>query len=236
MRYSLVIREVKMDYLIVFMEGIITFVSPCILPMIPLYIAYFAGDGRNTEESNMKILINAIGFVIGFTLVFTLLGTAAGSFGEIVRENIILVNKVGGILLILFGLNYMEVLQIGLLQRTKKIKLNIKPVKFMSSILFGFIFAFGWTPCVGTFLGAALMLAARSANSMKGMFMLLTYSIGLGIPFIISALLIHQLKGTFDLIKRHYKVINYISGAMLILMGLALFTGYFNKILAFFTI
>jgi len=225
-----------MDYLIVFIEGIITFISPCILPMIPLYIAYFAGTKADVDGNNSKALINAIGFVIGFTIVFTLLGTAAGSFGKIVKENIKLVSRIGGGLLILFGLNYIEVLKIDILQRTKRIKINIKSFSFMSSMLFGFIFAFGWTPCLGAFLGSALMLATHTADSMKGTLMLLSYSLGLGIPFIMAALLINQLKGTFDFIKRHYKVINYISGLMLIIIGVAMVTGYFNTVLSFFTI
>ena len=236
MRTQILRKGYEMDYLIVFVEGIITFISPCILPMIPLYIAYFAGVKDNAEGSSTKTLMSAIGFVLGFTIVFTLLGTAAGSFGKIVKENMGLVSKVGGVLLVLFGLNYMDVLKIGLLQKTKRIKVDIKSFNFLSSVLFGIIFAFGWTPCVGAFLGSALMLAANGADAAKGMFMLFTYSIGLGIPFIISALLINQLKGTFDFIKRHYKMINYSSGFLLIIIGFAMITGYFNKLLSFFTI
>lgn len=224
-----------MDYLIVLLEGIITFVSPCILPMLPLYISYFAGNEEDAQTGSTRTLINAIGFVIGFTIVFTLLGTAAGSFGKIVRENIQLFNRIGGGVLIVFGLNYMGILEISLLQRTKRLRHNIKSFKFISSLLFGFIFAFGWTPCVGAFLGSALMLAAHSTDTIKGTLMLLTYSIGLGIPFIMSALLINQLKGTLDFIKRYYKVINYISGMLLILIGLMMMLGYLNTLLAFFT-
>lgn len=224
-----------MEYIIVFIEGIITFVSPCILPMLPIYIAYFAG-GEEKEGSSRKVIANAMGFVIGFTLIFTLLGTAAGSIGEVLKANSSLISRLGGIVLILFGLNYMEVLKIGFLQQTKRIGVKVRPIKFISSVLFGFIFAFGWTPCIGTFLGSALMLAASSVSSSKGALMLLMYSCGLGLPFIFSALLINQFKSTFDWIKKHYRVINLSSGIILIVIGLAMITGYFNALLALFQI
>lgn len=225
-----------MAYLILFMEGIITFISPCILPMLPIYISYFVGDDRNNDGDNKRILINALGFVLGFTIIFTLLGVLAGTFGRFIKSHFTLVNIIGGSIMILFGLNYMEVFRIPLLQRSKKINVEMKSLKFISSVLFGMVFSIGWTPCVGTFLGSALMLAANSQETMKGTFMLLSYSIGLGVPFILSAILINQLKSTFNFIKRHYKTINIISGLFLIAIGLAMMTGYLNKLLSFLTL
>ncbi len=225
-----------MAYLILFMEGIITFISPCILPMLPIYISYFVGDDTTNDGNNKRILINALGFVLGFTIIFTLLGVLAGTFGRFVKSHFTLVNIIGGSIMILFGLNYMEVFRIPLLQRSKKINVEIKSLKFISSILFGMVFAIGWTPCVGTFLGSALMLAANSQETMKGTFMLLSYSIGLGVPFILSALLINQLKSTFNFIKQNYKIINFISGLFLIIIGIAMMTGYLNKLLSFLTL
>lgn len=227
-----------MDYFISFLEGIITFISPCILPMLPIYISYFMGDNKENEErNNNKALMNSIGFVIGFSIIFTLLGAAAGSFGVFIQKYIKTFNVIAGALLIMFGLNYIGILKINILQRSFKLKNknNLNNLNLTASILFGMIFAVGWTPCVGTFLGSALMLAANSQDSVRGTFMLLSYSLGLGIPFIISAILIETLKGTFKFIKKNYKIINTISGILLILIGIFMMTGYLNKLLSLLT-
>lgn len=223
-----------MNYLILFMEGIITFISPCILPMLPIYITYFMGG---EEGGKRKALINAIGFVIGFSVVFTILGAAAGTFGAFIKSYMKFFNIIAGTVLLIFGLNYIGIIKIGLLQRSfgLKDKTKIKRLNLGSSILFGMIFAIGWTPCVGTFLGSALMIAASSQHIIQGVMMLLTYSLGLGIPFILSAMLIDSLKGTFSFIKRNYRVINIISGVFLVIIGVMMMTGYLNTILQLLT-
>lgn len=221
-----------MDYLLSFFEGVITFISPCMLPMLPIYISYFAG---NNDEKNIKhkTILNAIGFVLGMMLVFVLLGVLAGSFGKLIKQNQTVFNVVGGLVLIIFGLNYMELLKFKFLNNTKRLQLHVKSFGFLSSFLFGIIFSIGWTPCVGAFLGSALLLAANSHDSLKGMMMLTLYSLGLGIPFIISALLIDSLKKTFLFIKKHYKIINIISGLCLIVIGLFMMFGLLNLLLSF---
>lgn len=219
-----------MQYLILFLEGIITFISPCILPMLPIYISYFIGS----EDKNKKsALINSLGFVIGFTIIFTLLGLGASTLGIIIKQYMNIFNFVGGVILVIFGLSYMEIIRIGFLQRQFKLKYTVNKLGFSKSIIFGFIFAIGWTPCVGTFLGSALMIASQSSYIIEGFIMLLVYSLGLGIPFVISALLIDSLKSTFDFIKRNYKIINNISGICLIVIGISMMTGYLGKILLF---
>ncbi|WP_411170384.1 cytochrome c biogenesis CcdA family protein [Clostridium sp. MB05] len=224
-----------MNYFILFLEGIITFISPCILPMLPIYISYFMGSNENDKEN--KALINSIGFVIGFSIIFTVLGAAAGTFGAFIQRYMNVFNIVAGGLLVIFGLNYIGLFKIGILERSFKLKTksDLNNLNLRKSVLFGVIFAIGWTPCVGTFLGSALMIAASSQNSMEGIFMLLTYSLGLGIPFIISALLIESLKGAFTFIKRNYKTINIISGVLLILIGILMMTGYLNTLLGLLT-
>ena len=221
-----------MDYFILFLEGIITFISPCILPMIPIYISYFIGG-----DENNKSLINSIGFVIGFSVIFTILGAAAGTFGAFIQKYMQLFNIIAGVLLIIFGLNYIGIFKISFLERSFKLKnkADLNKLNLTSSILFGMIFAIGWTPCVGTCLGAALMIAASSQDTLKGILMLLSYSLGLGIPFIISALLIENLKGAFKFIKKNYKIINTISGILLILIGVMMMTGYLNLLLSWLT-
>ncbi|MEG1001809.1 cytochrome c biogenesis CcdA family protein [Clostridium sp.] len=224
-----------MNYLILFLEGIITFISPCILPMIPIYISYFMGS--NEENNKSRAFINSIFFVIGFAFIFTMLGGAIGTFGHLLKDNIKVFNIISGGILIVLGLNYIGILKIGILQRSFKMKTNVTEKKKgkASSLLFGMVFGIGWTPCVGPFLGSALMIAANSGGSTEGILMLLTYSLGLGIPFILSAILIDSLKNAFSFIKRNYKIINVISGLILIIVGIMMATGYLNLVLSVLT-
>ncbi len=217
-----------MQYLISFLEGIITFISPCLLPMLPIYISYFAGgEARSTR----KALSGALGFVLGFTLVFMLLGTLAGTLGSFLRTYQTAVNIVSGLVVIVFGLNFLGVLRINLFGGGRQ-HAAVRPVGFFSSLLFGFVFSLSWTPCVGAFLGSALMLASQQGSVLTGMLMLLAYSLGLGIPFILSAVLIDKLKSTFDWIKRNYKIINLVSGSLLILIGILMATGTLGRLLS----
>lgn len=213
-----------MHYIIAFLEGIITFISPCLLPMLPIYISFFAGQGKE-EEKKSQTLMNALGFVLGFTILFVIMGAFAGAIGSLFIKHHTLVNIISGGIVILFGLNFMEVIRLPYISTNHKIQLKNQGTGFFSSILFGIIFSIGWTPCVGAFLGSALMLAASSKESFKGILMLLCYSIGLGVPFIISALLLDRLKTTFQFIKKHYKIINFISGMLLIIVGVLMATG-----------
>lgn len=224
-----------MNYIILFLEGIITFISPCILPMVPIYISYFMGSNTDNGNNKNKGFINSLAFVIGFAFIFTLLGGMASKFGNLINEYMNIFNIISGILLIIFGLNYIGILKVNILQRTFRINNVLKSNSIISSLLFGFVFGVGWTPCVGPFLGSAMMFAANSSHTLQGVSMLLVYSLGLGIPFILSALLIDTLKSTFNFIKRNYKVINRISGTILIIIGVLMMTGYLNKVLALLT-
>lgn len=219
-----------MAYLLSFLEGIITFISPCLLPMLPVYILYFAG-GEAEEGKGKRTLVNALGFVLGFTIVFVALGAFMAGLGSLLQEHQTIVNLITGVIVVIFGLNFMGVLNIGLLNGTHKIQREVKQLGFFSAVLFGIVFSIGWTPCVGTFLGSALLMASQQGSVGKGIVMLLLYSMGLGIPFLISALLIDKLKGTFQFIKMHYQVINRVCGALLVLVGVAMMTGWMSRIL-----
>lgn len=217
-----------MQYLISFLEGIITFISPCLLPMLPIYISYFAGGG---QRSTKKTLTGAFGFVTGFTVMFVAMGALAGTVGSFFKEHQTIVNLVSGLVVICFGLNFLGVLKLNLFRGSSR-AVNTDNMGFFSAILFGFIFSIGWTPCVGAFLGSALMLASGQGHVMEGMLMLLVYSLGLGIPFILSAVLIDKLKATFDWIKRNYRMINRISGSLLIIIGILMATGMLGRLLS----
>lgn len=221
-----------MEYSISFLEGIITFISPCLLPMLPIYVSFFA----NGESDKKKSLYNAFGFVLGFSLIFIALGAFAGSIGYWLKRYQIVLNIVTGCIVVLFGLNFTGLLQINAMNQTKKIHLEVKEIHFFNALIFGMIFSIGWTPCVGTFLGSALMLASQKGSWLHGVLMLLCYSIGLGIPFIVSAILIDRLKSTFDFIKRHYPVINLVSGIFLIITGLLMMSGMLGYLLTILSI
>ena len=216
-----------MQYFISFLEGIITFISPCLLPMLPIYISYFAGGNiKNTK----KTLTSGFAFVLGFTTIFVTLGALAGTLGSFLKEYQTAVNIISGFIVIIFGLNYLGLLKIQLFNGNRK-NFNTDNLNFISSFLFGIIFSIGWTPCVGAFLGSALMLASQQGHALTGMLMLLAYSLGLGIPFIISAVLIQKLKTTFDFIKKNYSIINTVSGILLILVGIMMATGTLGRLL-----
>ena len=219
-----------MQYLISFLEGIITFISPCLLPMLPIYISYFAGG--NPEGRRRQSVKNAVGFILGFTLVFVILGAFAGTVGRFLQSHKTAVNIVTGGIVILFGLNFLGILNIKFLNRTHTHTANTANLGFFSSALFGIIFSVGWTPCVGAFLGSALMLASQQGSALQGVLLLLCYSLGLGIPFFMSAFLIDQLKNGFAVIKRHYTLINRICGAFLLLVGVMMATGTLGYLLS----
>ncbi|OXS26822.1 MAG: cytochrome C biogenesis protein ResB [Acetobacterium sp. MES1] len=222
-----------MDYFIAFLEGIITFISPCLLPMLPIYISYFAG--QTPGDNNRTVIINALGFVLGFTVIFVLLGAFAGKLGSVLIEYNTLINVVGGGVIILFGLNFLEILKIPFLNTNHQLNLKHSHTGFFSALLLGIVFSIGWTPCVGAFLGSALMMAASSGDTLHGILMLFSFSLGLGIPFVVSAILIERMKSTFDFIKRHYLIINRISGGLLVVIGLLMATGLLGTFLSLLT-
>ena len=216
-----------MEYLISFLEGVITFISPCLLPMLPIYISYFAGGG---ERSVARTLKGALGFVLGFTAVFVAMGALAGTIGGFLSKYQTLVNILCGTIVVIFGLSYLGVLKFRIF-RGRGHDLDTEDLGFFPAVLFGVVFSIGWTPCVGAFLGSALMLASQQGSMVQGILMLLCYSAGLGVPFLISAVLIDQLKGAFNWVKAHYDVINRVCGALLILVGIAMASGTLGRLL-----
>ena len=217
-----------MEYTIAFLEGIITFISPCLLPMLPIYISYFAGGG---ERSTKKTLSGALGFVSGFSVIFVAMGALAGTIGGFLREYRGAVNVISGLVVILFGLNFLGVFKMNLFRGGSK-AVNSRDMGFFPAMLFGMIFSLGWTPCVGAFLGSALMLASQQGHVVEGMLMLLCYSLGLGIPFLLSAVLIDYLKSAYNWIKQHYQVINAVCGCFLVLVGILMATGTLGRLIS----
>ena len=206
-----------MVYLFTFIEGIASFVSPCLLPMIPIYISYFMGSEENKKS---KTIINSIGFVMGFTIIFVILAILSSAFGIAISSKIKYIKIIFGVMIIILGLNYLDIIKINILNKTLGLNKKLKNINFFKALIFGMLFSISWTPCVGTFLSSALLLIANEQNILKGIILILLYSLGLGVPFIISAIFIEKLKEAFNFIKQHYIIIEKISGIILILMGL----------------
>lgn len=223
-----------MQYLLSFLEGIITFISPCLLPLLPVYISYFAG--QNGEGDTRKTFKGTLGFIAGFTTVFVSLGAFAGTLGGLLSRHTVMVNLITGAVVVIFGLNYLGVFKIGFLNRVARHHITAVSHHFFSAFLFGMVFSVGWTPCVGAFLGSALMLASQQGSALGGILMLLCYSLGLEVPFLLAALLLKELKGSFNWIKTHYNIINTISGLLLLTVGILMMTGQMGRFLALFSL
>lgn len=223
-----------MQYFVTFLEGLITFISPCLLPMLPIYLSYLAGGessaGRNKSFHTIR---NACGFVLGFTVMFVLMGAFAGTVGMLLSRYQTAVNLVSGLVVIFFGLSFLGVVRLSFFKGYDNGKFLSDRMGFFSSLLFGVVFSVGWTPCVGAFLGSALMLASQQGSALKGILLLLCYSAGLGIPFLLSALLVHELNSAVAWFGRHYRTVNRICGGILVLVGILMMTGLFGSFLSF---
>ena len=207
-----------MEYILTFLECIASFISPCVLPLVPIYISYFTGQ----ESKKHKAIINSLAFVIGFSIVFIILAVLANKFGTVIVGLTKYIMIAFGIIIVILGLNYMNILKFNLFNKFKKFQINVKNLNFIKSLIFGILFSISMTPCVGTFLTSALLLIATEEKIVKGITLIVLYCLGLGIPFIISAILIDKLKNVFNLIKKNYKIIKFICGLILIIMGIYL--------------
>lgn len=213
-----------MIYLLTFLEGIISFISPCMLPLLPVYISYFAAGNGEKRKTALRVGC----FILGFTLVFTALGVFAG-FAGIFRERYeTALNVVTGLAVVVFGLSYLEIFHLPFFKGMTGVK---KGSGAASAFVFGMVFSVSLSPCVGAFLGSALMLAAGTGGALKGGIMLLCYSLGLGIPLALSAFVLDRLTTVFNFIKRNYKVINTVCGIFLVIMGICMCFGLMSKLL-----
>jgi cytochrome c-type biogenesis protein len=209
--------------------GLISFASPCILPLIPSYVSYITGISydelvsRESRRKNMRItLFHSLAFVAGFSLVFVLLGATASLAGSILTQHLNIIRIVGGVLIIIMGVFVMDVVNIPFLQREAKLTLKTRPAGYIGTVVVGMIFGAGWTPCTGPFLGSVLALAMTGETLGRGMALLSLYSLGLGIPFILSAIAISAFLSSFNKLKRHFRAIKIVSGLILIFMGVLL--------------
>jgi len=196
--------------------------------MLPIYFSYLAGTSGNDKTQNAagksNLLANSFAFVLGFTLVFVALGATVTTLGHFLINNRSLLQKISGLIMMVFGLSFMGILNLKFLNMEKRLDFKFEKLRFFSSVLFGMVFGFGWTPCLGTFLGSALALASSSKTITQGVLLLLVYSIGLGIPFILTSVLFEKVKGAFKLIQKHSRTISIVSGILLVIAGILVFT------------
>lgn len=230
-------------YLGAFIAGLLSFLSPCVLPLIPSYITYITGLSfadlqaeHPTKVVRRKIILHSIAFILGFTVVFVLLGASATFIGSFLQSKAILIRKVGGILIILFGIHVTGLVPVRLLMGEKRLTIKHKPAGYAGSFLVGLIFAAGWTPCIGPILAAILTLAATEENVFSGIMLLLLYSLGLGIPFLLSSLAMNQFLSLFNRFKKHIRIFEIITGLFLVVIGILLYSNWLTRLSGYATI
>ncbi len=224
-----------------FIAGLLSFVSPCVLPLIPGYLSFVSGvsleDMRGgatmappTAAVRRRVLVTSLFFVLGFSLVFIGLGASASAVGQFLMDRLSLLGKVAGVIIVLFGLHTMGVLRISWLYTEKRVQTQTKPAGLAGAMLVGIAFAFGWTPCIGPILAAILAIAAAQETIGQGIKLLAVYSAGLAIPFIATSLAINSFFAAFARIRRHYHAIEVTSGALMVVIGVLIFTNRFTII------
>lgn len=230
----------NISILVALSAGLISFLSPCILPLIPFYLAFITGislEELTSEESlrqvRTKVVLNSLMFILGFSLIFVALGASATFLGKFLSRNIRWLEMVGGALVILFGIHFTGIFRLRFLDREKKVHLKSKPLGYLGTALVGVAFGAGWTPCVGPILGSILTMAATTQNIAKGMVMLAFYSLGIALPFFVSGLILHKFFEYFQSIRKYFKVITAVGGALLIIVGILLISGYFSAMTSY---
>ncbi len=220
--------------------GFISFLSPCILPLIPSYLAFITGvsiEELTAEDSlkqvRAKVVVNSLMFILGFSLIFIALGASATFLGKFLSRNIRWFEIIGGALVILFGLHFTGIFRLRFLDREKKVHLKKKPLGYLGTVLVGMAFGAGWTPCVGPILGSILTMAATTQNIIKGIALLAFYSLGIALPFLISGLILHKFFEYFQSVRKYFKVITIVGGVLLIMVGILLVSGYFSAMTSY---
>ncbi len=215
-----------------FVAGILSFLSPCVLPLIPGYISFISGasmqqltTGEEIRKVRSKVLLSSLFFVLGFSVVFIALGASATAVGKLLLQYIRPLSIAAGIVIILIGIHLTGIIKIPALYREKRIQVTSKPIGFFGAFIIGLAFAFGWTPCIGPILAGILAVAGSQETVSQGIVLLAVYSLGLGIPFMLTALSITVFFKAFDKIKKYFKIIEWISGALLIVIGVLMITG-----------
>jgi cytochrome c-type biogenesis protein len=223
----------QVTYFAALVAGFLSFISPCVLPLIPGYISFVSGasldeirgEGANPGTSRRQVLLTSVAFVLGFSLVFIALGASATAMGTFVLRNLPLLGKVAGAVIIIFGLHTMGVFRLRFLEMEKRAQAQAKPAGLLGAMLVGVAFAFGWTPCIGPILAAILAVAGSRDSVREGVLLLAVYSLGLAIPFLLTSLAIDRFFSLTSRIRKHYHAIEVVSGGLLVAIGVLIFSG-----------
>jgi cytochrome c-type biogenesis protein len=248
-----------------FVAGVVSFISPCVLPLIPGYLSFISGvsleemrgmpvavaaagggtsalsapsaaaAGGVSDAAKRQVIITSLFFILGFSMVFVALGASASVLGQFLMERLTILGKIAGVLLIIFGLHTMGVFKISWLLQEKRVHVQSKPAGMIGAMVVGISFAFGWTPCIGPILSAILLVAAQQESVNQGIVLLSVYSLGLAIPFLLTAIAINQFFVAFKKIRRHYHAIEIVSGVLMIVIGVLIFTNRFTIIAQWLT-
>jgi len=216
---------------VAFFAGILSFLSPCVLPLVPSYVGFLTGLTLPEMTNRRRVaLTHALLFVLGFSLIFVLLGASATALGRALNQYQVWLERVGGVLIILFGLICLDVIRMGALQQERRVQLQDKPVGYLGSVLVGMAFAAGWTPCIGPVLGAIFTLAASESDLRRGMLLLAAYSAGLAVPFLIAAYAIEAFLDWFQRFRKFLPWVMRLSGGLLVCVGVLMVTGQFGRL------
>lgn len=216
-----------------FAAGLLSFASPCVLPLIPAYLCFLGGasldeltaEGGVDKHVQRRVFISAFAFVLGFATVFVALGATATAVSALVAQNMGVLSKVAGVVIVIFGLHYMGVFRIGFLNFEKRVHIEGKPTSLIGAYIIGLAFAFGWTPCVGPILATILMVASSGEDIMYGTSLLAVYAAGIGIPFMLAAFAVKPFMGFLGRFRKHMRKVEISIGSLLVLTGVAIFTG-----------
>jgi cytochrome c-type biogenesis protein len=232
----------EVTYFGAFIAGLLSFLSPCVLPLIPSYITYITGlsfvDLQDEHPSHMvrrTSMLHSLAFILGFTVVFVLLGASATYLGSFLSQYAGILRKAGGILILLFGVHVTGLLPIHMLMGERRVTLHRKPAGYAGTFLVGIAFAAGWTPCIGPILATILMVAATEEDVYHGIVLLLLYSLGLGIPFFLSSLAMHQFVVAFQRFKKYIRLFEICTGLFLILIGVTIYFNWLSRLAGVFT-
>lgn len=228
------------SFAVAFAAGTLSFLSPCVLPLVPSYVSYVTGVGlEELEEGGARVrlvaFLHSLAFVVGFSLIFLALGASATMFGRLLRENQLWISRIGGVVVLLFGFHLLGLTPLRFLNRERRVHLGSKPVGYAGSLLVGVTFGAGWTPCIGPILGGILTIAGTQQTVGEGLRLLGFYSAGLALPFLLSAVALSWFLSTFDRYRKYIPWIERASGALLVLVGFLLISGQFTVLAAWAT-
>jgi len=231
--------EQAVTYPAALLAGLISFVSPCVLPVIPGYLSFISGVSMEDMQGQAdkkgvtkKVALNSAFFILGFSVVFILLGWGASSVGQFLLSYLHIFNKVAGVLLVVFGLHVMGLFKINFLNYEKRFQARNKKIGIWGAFLIGIAFAFGWTPCIGPILAGVLTIAAQSESQWQGVGLLAVYSAGLGVPFFLTAIAFNRFLGFFGWMRKHFRAVEIVSGSFLVIVGVLIFTNSLSIIAA----